>query len=34
MNMVKEIPNDVALACFDFEGCGNGKDEWVTLGIK
>lgn len=32
--MAREIPNDVALACFDFEGCGNGKEQFVTLGIK
>ena len=34
MNMVREIPKDVALACFDFRGCGNGTDDWITLGIK
>ena len=31
---MKEIPDDVALACFDFEGCGNGKEEFITLGIR
>jgi hypothetical protein len=32
--MLKNIPLDVGLACFDFEGCGNRKGKWITLGVK
>ncbi len=32
--MVSRIPEDIGLACFDFEGCGNRDGDYITLGIK
>jgi hypothetical protein len=32
--MVKNLPKDVGLACFDFKGCGNREGKWITLGVE
>lgn len=32
--MLRLMPLNAALACFDFEGCGNRTGEWITLGLK
>ena len=32
--LLRLLPLNAALACFDFEGCGNRTGEWITLGLK
>ena len=32
---LQSLPDDVGLACFDFDGCGNRYDsDFITLGLK